>query len=709
MRKKFSILLTLILTTFLTLSVTSPALAGVSSGGGSGSASGGGGGNDALKWHYYGPNLSNLTSPLGNIWSGNAVYGDDPSVTGIPNRDGYTAPNGPLYVAKAMRQLQSACQSPNVIAVFGQANTNTSERWTQFSWWAKSPNWNDPLTYAALADLSGVPSEAQTQLRNTPGYIGEKTVVCVTADGIKEWREAPTYTSVNLNETITCIYSRATSIKRQISENGIDPIGENNLEDQGSLTAANKTAFGDLVDQFNAANPKPDPVTAKTQLDAACAASQGETRSNLTLSDNNKKGLAEGGVLNVSEFSKSATYTTTQSYEEFQSCTSYEWVSYDNGLTWSATGTTKACSNTYPPRLNDTGVNATLNLMQSQNLTGFWQIISVHCNKADWDNLMNEVNGEEIQTTQDGAGYYSAVAYSQLYTSVPAKLDFGDSSNPAGTAQQKSGTLAFYDKECSFTCTADPNSPTATAENGATTNLRATAPAGGTVGKYGAVSDKSNNNKFEFFRDNIAKTVTLDVWYPKNGDGVTYNGAAPTTTTINRWVGGTPSIDGSSGGKFTMIMGGQELFQGRDALATQKDWDTTALNSSTAQTLNGLQRTFTVQASWASDTDKPHVLNFKWEYAVNIATRIPTTEIGFTSTGQPSRGGITEVAMPVQGKCYAQFGTDTSTDTRAAFIANTGNGTENNLDGKLYQGDTTTKPLDDPNNLFINFVRSTTE
>lgn len=97
------------------------------------------------------------------------------------------------------------------------------------------------------------------------------------------------------------------------------------------------------------------------------------------------------------------------------------------------------------------------------------------------------------------------------------------------------------------------------------------------------------------------------------------------------------------------------------------------------------------------------------EYAPNVATTFPS-QVGFTRTGTATStaktaGNVSKTA-PIQGKCYAHFGTAVSSNTVESFQKNTGSGTINGLDGVVSVG---SKPADSAYNLVINFVRSTTE
>ena len=287
------------------------------------------------------------------------------------------------------------------------------------------------------------------------------------------------------------------------------------------------------------------------------------------------------------------------------------------------------------------------------------------------------------------------------------KTSFGHPGTP-------SGSVGFYDKECPFECIANPDTTVANANSA---NLNVTNTVDGSkgtsekAGLTGAKSDKINGNTLTFFRDNDPKIIDVDLWYPTPGSNgvVNYAGEPAQTTTVTRWVEGTPGVNGETGGKFRMnaISGSTKkpLFTGTGTPKTQKNWNKSTDSTRTSEIIAGQFTKFDVAATWASEEDKPQVLNFKWEYAPNVDTRFPTTSIGFSGDNSKILGNVNTVSEKIEGKCYANFGTDTSIDTVDLFQKYTGTNTTNNLDKGPIQG--TTKDLQ--TNLVIDFVRATTE
>jgi hypothetical protein len=535
------------------------------------------------------------------------------------------------------------------------------------------------------------------------------TIICSYAtfrtDQKRYTTEVTTSPPTTVPTTYTKPYSWTTEITRQPITGGpagkSDPIGADNLHDQSLVTQ--KTNFGLYWDSVAAnSSAAATSLTAqqlKNGADAALAKDQTLAHGTTALDAANKAGMAEGGVLNVKEQTKYATITVneTSTTTTTKRCTyTKTWNSY-----WGAyNAETSSCSSSSSTSISRTAEK----VAGTQQNTGFWQMLAVHCNKAEFDALLASDSSLQKINTPDPTNAMSGSVVTKNYGTQPAKLDFGDSTN-ANAAKAKTGNLAFFDKECPFDCTpSKATSDGASNNNGAVGNVGSAGVASPAL--FGAKSDTANTNAFEFFRDNAAKPVTVDTWYPKAVNGVGYAGEAPLTTTITRDPSGTPSLDGSSGGKFTMNSAkGDALFGGAaKAVTTQKNWDSSTFSSPTATILKGLHNSFNLKATWASDANKPQAFNFKWEYAPSVQTTVPLSGIGFSAGSAQSVGTKGSAATAIEGKCYSFFGTTTSSSTVAEFGANTGTGTVNKLDGALLTGTKGTAAK-----LTANFVRSTTE
>jgi hypothetical protein len=519
--------------------------------------------------------------------------------------------------------------------------------------------------------------------RDNPGVNGSYgyTIICSYAtyrgSTTRYSYPTPTVTTSNKSESYTKPYSWSTEITRQplAGDGGKDPIGVDNLHNQGVVDQ--KTNFGLFWDSLNTSAPMtPQQLTngVNTALSKDATLAHGTT----ALDAANKAGMAEGGVLNVKEQTKYATVSTseTTTVTTPRRCThTATWNSY-----WGAYNPeTTSCSN----MPSTTTIQRTSSKVAgTQQNTGFWQMLAVHCNLAEFQALLNSDSSLTKITTPDPTNAISGSVVTKNYVTQPAKLDFGDSTNPIA-AKAKTGNLAFFDKECPFDCTPSGNVPTP-----------------------GASSGSVNSNTMEFFRDNAPKKVTVDTWAPKTGNGVTHDGSAALTTTVTRDVTGTPSLNGSSGGKFTMkSTKGDTLFTGSaTTVPTQKNWNKSTFSGPMATILNGQHNSFNLQASWASDAGKPQAFNFKWEYAPTVTTTAPLSGIGFAAGSAQKVGTTGSLATAVEGKCYSFFGTATAQSTVSEFGANTGTGTVNNLDKGLLTGSKATVAK-----LTANFVRSTTE
>lgn len=735
----------LLLAAGLTLGGAPLAQAAIYDGGGSGTtvSTGSGGTQPPREWGFgtsladyaYSNKLAGGPLNWGASWP---VYNVDQGAGG-----------GGTKVFNTIAANQPNCLSASTGAVFGLQYVQRAGGYTQYIHSVTPTNSNHVApaqrTYAYLLQVynsrmgaSADPSiVAQLQAMGSAPIPGgpAKSFICIDTnvpppppppDPVIEYRviDNPVYSPVYVSDSITCIYSKAVAVTRQNIVNPddtslIDHIGKDNLEDQPATAA--KTSFGDLVDQYNA-TPPTDAAAAMAALQAACDSDTagGGPNPKVDLSANNQEGLAEGGVLNVREHVRRASFAVSENWEELTGCTAVRERREDGGP-W-VFDSDVACEGTYPATRAHSGVTSNANVDATQQTTGFWQIIAVHCNEEGYTNLVPVTAGIQQVNTGDGSKAFSAMAYSQAYTSVPLHLDFGDSTNP-NAAKAATGFLGFYDKECPFVCTADEAGPGASAANGATENVGNAVPAaGGTVGRYGAVSGNNNDNKFTFFRDNQPKNIKLDVWYPRTTGVVTYDGSAPITTTVTKWDKGTPSVDGSDGGQFTMKTAGESpvpVFGSGAVVKNQKNWDplvgTTpdaayVFNTPHAALLKGLHREFTVQATWASKDTQPHVLNVKWEYDPQVSTRVATTGLGFAGTGVAARDPESTLSAPIQGKCYANLGTTSSLSTNALFQEWTGTSTSNDLDTRLVEGNPATgMPPENQTNIFIKFVRSTSE
>lgn len=560
-------------------------------------------------------------------------------------------------------------------------------------------------------------------LNATPGSYDDKYYVAahsprgtnVICDGFSErpydfwvpW-------SSEIKKTITGDYSYKTTVT-PVSIEGKYP-GGGEYETQGSDPV--KTEFGKFYDGLASSYSGWDidkvnnTAASKVQSDS----SSGKSSPTVTLSEKNKAAFAKGGVLNVSEYTTKATINLSTTETRWYKCTYKGTNAEDARSKWYRNGSPWSVCHEDPQHRNRTPTYVMKNTQTPEN-TGFFQMISVHCNKEQFEALVN-ATGATVTSQGDPERGISAVAQSKKYDKKPAKTDFGDKTN-GNAAAAASGTMGFYDKECPFDCKSDSSGQGASSGNGANTNIQngnagADGKSGTVSGLYGAKSSEVNGNRFQFFRDNQDKKIDLDVWYPVSNDTVKYDGKQAVTTTVTRWSDGTPSVTGEEGGKFTATAiktDGSKvgLFNGNDQVKVQKNWDVNTFSNSTSTIVPGSVKSLNVKASWASEDNRPQILNVKWEYNPDVVSTFPSV-LGFGHNGKPTNALTTNpvnVNTPVQGKCYANFGKTSSNNTVGLYKDNTGTGTSNGLDGQIVGG--IANPGTNNTNLIINFVRSTTE
>lgn len=566
---------------------------------------------------------------------------------------------------------------------------------------------------------------------------GRTTIVCWLEEKTSTEAPKPAASAVTKKQTQTRVsedfgtwtgvYAKNISIERQISKvetddegkvvyemkdgvsipKRIDPIGVNNLENQPLQVT--ETNFGKVMKIVEADKKKSNAnktyktsAAVKKAVDAAKAKDKTLTHT-LTLSANNKKGLAEGGVLNISQSEPSGTITFSKEQPQERSRTCKKNVEFDrNQWAWVPVGSWICNDWSSWKNTGSATIDGSTNKGTSQNITSFYQILSVHCNVNDFNNLVN-ASGATVINTGDSTKSISAMAYSKNYTKKPARLDFGDSLN-TNPALKKSGTLAFYDKECPFECIADPSKPGASNDNDATNNIVSS----GAIDKFvksGAQINDVASNEFTLYRDNVEKDLRFDVWYPASGvNGVSYNGHKALTTTVNRWKEGTPGLEAtdSNGGRFTMKTNDdKELFTGTTKAKTQKNWNKATFSNENSTILNGHYNKFKVAGSWSSEKDRPVKVSVKWEYAPDVTITGAPNKLGFNGVNRAS-SGTTNLTTKIEGKCNSEFGKSKTSSTVEDFYNNTGSGTTNGLDVGI-ESPNTDKVL----SLF--FVRSTGE
>lgn len=597
------------------------------------------------------------------------------------------------------------CQNSNVIwFIASQGWTYNFTGWT----WPSNPIVAGTIEQprVAVGDRGASPAEVNAfkewdrnsngnRIGNTPGY----TIICSGAfqKPDENWTTSSSRVERGYDTaTVTHPYSWTTEVTPEISPTG-------NLKNQPAVVQ--KTEFAALYDGIKTnAGAGLDPATLRSRAAAAVAKDQSKDHAKVNLSEQNKKGLSEGGVLNVNEQTKFATISSSK-----ETVTTIV-TTCKHKRTWNTwTGNYNPVSTSCSDKRSSKNSSTSTKDASTQKNTGFWQILAVHCNRDEFNALLAS-DPTITRISGDDANKITAVVHSQKHSKrpEPGQVDFGDPTN-TNPAKAKTGHKGFYDKECPFDCVPLPMEDPSTPEPGTLT---------------GAVSDGVNTNSFEFFRDNNQREIEVQAWAPKNGvDGVnTYNAQEAKTTTITRWEEGTPSPDGSSGGMFSMETAeGEKLFQGKidskfkdgngklkkpRVAPVQTNWNSDWHHDPFLSIVNGHHTRFLLKSTWASDAGKPQILNFKWEYDPDVTSSIPVKGIGFGPGSSQVRGELGNVSVPIEGKCYGKFGTSAlQNDNVAAFGANTGTGSVNNLDNGIMG-----EPVPHNGyNLSTNFVRSAGE
>lgn len=538
----------------------------------------------------------------------------------------------------------------------------------------------------------------------------DKTHVIPTSVTTEEEYSTQTPKSFNITEP----YSYAETITRHnLDGYGNDPIGKDNLHDQPMITKM--TNYGKLIDQIAAgAYANTDVDVVKGLISEAIEKDKKEKHISASLDAQNKEGMAEGGILDVNEYTKWAKadlyQLNTKTYKRTK--TVYTTKSTDaegneiilGPFTTYSEWELKSDVTTYDHSSE----------MGTQQLTGFWQMLSVHCNEKGFNDLVSET-GATVENAGNPDKGIAAVAYSKQYEDFPEEFDFGNYGEP-------SSQLGFYDKECPYECRKE------TAQSATTVGKMPGATSGGSVQKIN--TDNSPNtgkatlsdDKFTFFRDNESHNVKIDTWAPISSGPIGAIGDV-LSTTIVRWNAGTPGLtpgENGNGGQFKMLTADKSsVFEAKNDSEppTQKNdfgdkSKTLPFKNKFSALFKGKLDLLRIQGTWASTDKAPLNFNIKWEYAPVVSTTFSANDIGFGVEGKQELGSTATATARVEGKCYAEYGTTKSKfDTKEPFYDFTGTDSDNTLDSNIVEDPSTdfTNPVAQTTNLLIRFVRATTE
>lgn len=628
--------------------------------------------------------------------------------------------------------------------------------WTYGLWGVRGLNGSHFSGGSGIA--SAISSNTGNSYQWSADYMYQKNFICLDNPNrltASEWRYEVRSTgssdSLNLNE----VHTLTSQVSPQAINIGTasspvmrnDPVGAENLNSQISYKTTN---YGKVWNEYkiavNAPGADAKNIVAlfKDRFTQAIAQDSLAGGATVNLNDDNLTGLAEGGILNINEYSKNsraAASTATTTFQVWRcGYTHYSrsgWQPSSANNCGIVTGTgfnpnslpthgfnanttarwlSQAERNQYTPTSPGltswtTFVTTIQPSAETQKQTGFWQIISAHCNEPGIVAL-REALGDSLTTLDSGddSSQVSALLKTKLYPQQPAVKPLGDP-GAAKAAQKATSMLGFFDKECPFDCTPSRStSQGASDDNGAKNNIVKDGFVKTAKGNYGAKSSDSVNSSYaELFRDNVERTIRPDVWYPVSGSkGVSYDGAAPKSTLVTRWAGGTPTL----GTEFNAYAGNGNgkvsLFDSSGNQETQKNFDAAnGFASSTAGQVPGFLEEITIQSTWASTSGRPQGLQVAWEYSPSVTSRVPTA-VGFGLTTDAT-GALTSYfenrTTKVDGRCWGEYGTAVQTTldkTKSELNNNTGTGADTNFaapDGKI----------ENARNLVLNFVRGTGE
>lgn len=586
-------------------------------------------------------------------------------------------------------------------------------------------------------------------------YMFEKNFICLDNPNVitkTEWRyevrtNGSSTDSINENQ----VHSRTTQIAPQPINVGTDakpnmkndPIGKNNLKYQSSTK---RTNYGKVWDDYkkaiakSGANKEDIVKSFKKRFADAKKADQNAERSAVNLNSGNQEGLAEGGILNIKEYSKKAkasVSTKTTNYQVWRcgfvhysksgwqasssnNCEKVTGTMDPNNLPkagmdsarWKSAGEKSEYKPTKPKQSSWKAFTTTVKpSTETQQQVGFWQIISAHCNEQELAALKSAMGSSLVALDSgDSSKTISGLYRTKYYASQPSVLPLGDR-RATNAAQKATSKLSFYDKECPFDCTPSrATSAGASSTNGAVSNIAQDNFSKTAKGLFGLKSsDGTNSNYSEMFRDNEERTIRPDVWYPVSKKGVEYKGEAAKSTLINRWSEGTPKL----GSEFNVYTGTGKnkttVFDpSKTSLPEQKNFDEAkAFKGSTTSQFVGQVKDLSVKSSWASDSGKPQVLQVAWEYSPTVKSKLPKT-LGFGSgTSTIKAINFVDKRTKVDGRCWGNYGTlkQSSAELKKSkddLRAGTGTGTT----PKFSVTDSNEKT---PRNIVLNFVRGTSE
>lgn len=485
--------------------------------------------------------------------------------------------------------------------------------------------------------------------------LSRQNMVCISTDNRPDqvnWdyyvrEELPRTANFTKNEP----YRLNVTVSPQPIEGKLDPIGKQNLNTQSSSETTNfARVWDELLTKSRESGYENQNIYNDflSKFDEAIRQDATRERKQVELNRENLEGMGEGGILNVDEhtyYARSDVSTTTTRYYVERCVAEYkhgQWRNREQGLPcervndphinphnlpkppahWAKNGNVAAAwhhNNNNPHRQNEftyytppqgqwgrtswEKYKSTITVAHpTQRNTGFWQIISAHCNELGFQQLKAAMgNSLEKLDAGNSGNAISGLYKTQKYDSRPAVLPLGHNHTSLNSAQRETAKLGFYDKECPYQCTAHESFEESTISNDAKFNtsksdgffngkdkpVNANGYFGsilndkskhhsGNVDEIFSNSKKTEGNRFEFFRDNEFNNFRVNTWFPIPTDSIIYEGEQAKSTMVTLNPNGTPEVGKEFNMKYIDVArntGKMDAYGNIDGLPADQWWE----------------------------------------------------------------------------------------------------------------------------------------
>lgn len=374
----------------------------------------------------------------------------------------------------------------------------------------------------------------------------------------------------------------------------------------------------------------------------------------------------------------------------------------------------------------------------------FYQTMGATCNRSDFNSAVSASTGANAEaasaSSRPNDTNFSGIAYTANRSGANgvATRHWGRADH-SNAALARTGTLAFYTKECNFNVGTGSNdmcldqghlhasNPTSAQSFGTLANAvnrtRSNGTAENIFGPGSPARDSSARNELTFTRDNAGDVIELQVSSPNPARSTSVvsvnNNGLPVRTLLTRWSEGSPGMTSAGGGQFRIQALDNSGNSVGDAFNGSSNFPTitnvsapAASNNSTVTIFDRGVNKFDVRANWPSEADKPEILNVAWGYDVRLNTAILRgIRPASTGTARYNFGSYTtpnNVTTDHYGRCQADFSGANNYNVRDHLYNNTGHGvryTAPQQDSSVSWSDNASSS----NNLVVNFVRSVSE